>query len=397
MTAAKTSDAIICDVAIVGGGLAGGLIALALAGKRPDLDVRIIESGAVLGGNHLWSFFDSDIAPPDRWLVEPLICHRWAEGYDIAFPAHSRTLAGVYNSIESRHFDRIVRDKVAADCIISARVTSVTPSDTKLDDGRTITARHVIDARGPGDLSTLEAGWQKFVGETLTISGGHGLTRPIVMDATVDQAEGYRFVYCLPFDAQTVFVEDTYYSDTPDLDVDLVRDRIADYAASHSWQIAARGHSESGVLPVVVSGDFERYWNSTGAGIAKAGLRAGLFNPTTGYSLPDAVRLAATMPDLVDLDGAAFAAAVKKISERTWQRGRFFRILDTMLFHAADPAKRYIVLQRFYRLSPKLIARFYSGTTTLADKIRILSGKPPVAIGRAIGALLGVRNLRHKK
>ena len=48
-----------CDVAIVGGGLAGGLIALALRRQRPDLDVRIVESGTRLGGNHLWSFFAS--------------------------------------------------------------------------------------------------------------------------------------------------------------------------------------------------------------------------------------------------------------------------------------------------------------------------------------------------
>ena len=31
-----------CDVAIVGGGLAGGLLALALAKKRPDCDVRLM-------------------------------------------------------------------------------------------------------------------------------------------------------------------------------------------------------------------------------------------------------------------------------------------------------------------------------------------------------------------
>jgi len=55
------------DLLIAGGGLAGGLIALALREKRPDLDVTIIEAAPRLGGNHIWSFFDSDIAPADRW------------------------------------------------------------------------------------------------------------------------------------------------------------------------------------------------------------------------------------------------------------------------------------------------------------------------------------------
>jgi lycopene beta-cyclase len=383
-----------CDLAIVGGGLAGGLIALALAEKRPALDVRIIEAGTVLGGNHLWSFFDTDIAPEHRYLVQPLICHSWADGYDIAFPTHARTLDAVYNSIESQRFDAVVRAAVPSERIICAKVTAIEPHIVTLDGDRTLSARHVIDARGPGDFSTLEVGWQKFVGEAITISGGHGLTRPIVMDATVDQIDGYRFVYCLPFDAETVFIEDTYYSDTPDLDVELVRDRIADYAAVHSWQIAKRGHKESGVLPVVVGGSFEKYWNSTGADTAKAGLRAGMFHPTTGYSLPDAVRFAGEMPRLVDLDDKDFARAVKDQAEATWKRGGFYRMLDTMLFHAADPADRYKVLERFYTLSPALIQRFYSGTTTIADKIRTLSGKPPVSIWRAAGALLGLRHPR---
>ena len=38
------------------------------------------------------------------------------------------------------------------------------------------------------------------------------------MDATVEQQDGYRFVYCLPFTSTSVFVEDTYYQDTPMLD-----------------------------------------------------------------------------------------------------------------------------------------------------------------------------------
>jgi lycopene beta-cyclase len=59
-----------------------------------------------------------------------------------------------------------------------------------------------------------------------------------------------------------------------------------------------------------------------------------------------------------------------------------------MLFKAAEPADRYLVLQRFYRLPASLIARFYAGRSTLADKVRVLIGKPPVRIGRAIRAVL---------
>ncbi|MGJ3628709.1 lycopene cyclase family protein [Sphingomonas sp. MMS24-JH45] len=87
MSASRT-----CDLAIVGGGLAGCLIALAVRAKRPDVRLLVIDSGEAIGGNHLWSFFDADIARDHRWLMERLVVHAWP-GYDIAFPAHRRTIA----------------------------------------------------------------------------------------------------------------------------------------------------------------------------------------------------------------------------------------------------------------------------------------------------------------
>ena len=51
---------------IAGGGLAGSLLALAMAERRPDVPLMLIEAGETFGGNHLWSFFDSDVDPEDR-------------------------------------------------------------------------------------------------------------------------------------------------------------------------------------------------------------------------------------------------------------------------------------------------------------------------------------------
>jgi lycopene beta-cyclase len=62
-------------------------------------------------------------------------------------------------------------------------------------------------------------------------------------------------------------------------------------------------------------------------------------------------------------------------------------MLNKMLFRAALPHERYKVLERFYTLGPSLIQRFYAGQSSAADKVRILSGKPPVPIGKAIKAL----------
>ncbi|MBU3077479.1 lycopene beta-cyclase CrtY [Sphingomonas quercus] len=379
------------DLAIVGGGLAGGLTALALARRRPDLNIVLIEQAGQLGGNHVWSFFASDVEAEDAALLAPLVAHRW-EGHDVAFPTLRRTLAGGYRSITSARFDAVLREAIPAARILTGRgVAQVTAEAVALADGSVIAARAVIDARGAGDLGRLDCGWQKFVGQTLRLEAPHGLARPIIMDATVDQSEGYRFVYVLPVAADRLFVEDTYYSDTPELDRDRLAGRIAAYAAARGWRVQAVEHEERGVLPVVMGGDFERYWRSTGDGIAKAGVRAGLFHPTTGYSLPDAVALARHVAALPDPAAPDLPAQLHAFARARWQSRGFYRMLDRMLFRAAPPADRWRVLERFYRLDEGLVARFYAARSTAFDRLRIVAGRPPVPILHAIPAIMGWR------
>ncbi len=385
-----------CDLAIVGGGLAGGLIALALAKRRPGLDVRLIEGGAVIGGNHLWSFFATDIAPADRWIVEPLICYDWSS-YDIAFPAHGRTIDAHYYSIESERLDAVVRAALPPQAVMTGRrVAELGPAGVLLEDGDRIDAKGVIDARGAGDFSALDLGWQKFVGRDYALRTPHDVARPVVMDATVPQVDGYRFVYVLPFSPTRLFVEDTYYSDTPDLyrarpggqNSDPIGERLASYVEAGGWQIDHVVREEQGALPVALGGDFESYWRPGGKGVAKAGMRAALFHPTTGYSLPDAVRTASLIARTTDLSGAGLHELTHGFAAQTWRARRFYRMLDKMLYRAGAPDERYRILERFYRLNPELVGRFYAGQTTMIDQARILMGKPPVKISAAIRAIM---------
>ncbi|MGQ7440678.1 lycopene cyclase family protein, partial [Streptococcus suis] len=105
---------------------------------------------------------------------------------------------------------------------------------------------------------------------------------------------------------------------------------------------------------VAIGGDFDAYWRSGGAGVAKVGMRAGLFHPTTGYSLPDAVRTAALLAATRDLSGAALHATTYGHAKAVWRSRGFYRMLDAMLFRAAEPEERYRVLERFYRLDAGL-------------------------------------------
>lgn len=359
------------SITILGGGLAGGLIAYALAERRPEVAIELVEAGETLGGNHVWSFFDSDVVDEDRWIVEPFISHSW-DSYEVRFPAHRRTISARYNSIESERFDQVLRERLPRDAV---RLGAIGEAGE-------------IDARGPGDIACLDAGWQKFVGLLLNTATPHGLTRPVVMDATVDQIDGYRFVYVLPFGPNQLFVEDTYYSDDPALDVDAVRSRVLAYAAAQGWQVTPANRIETGVLPVVIGGDFDAYWRSTGTDRAKAGMRAGLFHATTGYSLPDAVRLASAIAKAPDVSPDSLVSLTRGHAERAWRGRGFYRMLDTMLFRAAHPHERYRIMERFYTLPEPLIARFYAAKSTRFDRLRILTGKPPIPIPRALGAIL---------
>ncbi|WNO53822.1 lycopene beta-cyclase CrtY [Stakelama saccharophila] len=380
-----------CDIAIVGGGLAGGLIAMALARKRPDVRIRLIEAGDTLGGNHLWSFFASDIADGDRWLVAPLVSHGWT-GYDVHFPGHDRFLKQGYYAIESHRFDRVVRRSLPDGAVLTRRkVLGTSARAVVLADGDRVEARGVIDCRGAGDLSHLDCGWQKFLGHEIALDEPHDMVRPTIMDATVEQHDGYRFVYSLPFAATRMFVEDTYYSDTPDIDTRVLERRIAAYVAQRGWAAHEVVRTEAGALPVAMGGNFDAYWQAGGSNVAKAGMRGGQFHPLTGYSLPDAVRTAMLVAGQRDLSGAALHDLLYRHARRLWRQRKFYRLLSRLLLRAAEPGERYRVLERFYRLDAGLIARFYAGRSGLSDKARVLIGRPPVPIGRALAVLRETR------
>jgi lycopene beta-cyclase len=387
MQAAPVSEA---PLLIIGGGLAGCLVALALAERRPGHPFLLIEAGPRFGGNQVWSFFDTDVEPHDRWLTALVRTRRWSD-HEVHFPAGSRVIDIGYNSIRAQHLDEAVKQRLRPTHYrLNDPVELVAPDHVCLASGERLAGSAVLDMRGFTPVCGVALAWQKFVGLYCRIASGHGLQRPIVMDARVDQGDDYRFVYLLPFSPTELLIEDTYYSDEPGMRSEQVKERIRDFARSRGWGEIQEYGAERGVLPIILSGSVEAFWPDAEAGVARLGLRGGFFHPTTGYSLPDAIANAALLANQPDLSGPALYQLFRSRADRLWRRRGFYRLLNRMLFQAALPGHRYRVLQHFYRAPPLAIARFYAGQSSLLDKIGILSGRPPVPLFPAIKAMASV-------
>ena len=373
------------DMIIVGAGLSGLLTAWRCLDVNPSLTVMIIEASDKIAGDHTWSFNVTDVALELRDWIKPFIAHQW-DSYDVKFPKRERTLDITYCTGNSETLRACVQPHIDSGRLqvkLKTRVIELQADYVILHNEQKLTANCVLDARGFEPNENVFLGYQKFVGRTIRTKEPHGLKRPIIMDATVEQLGGYRFVYCLPFNEHEILVEDTYYTDGPELSENEVTARIDDYINAKGWADHELVRQEKGVLPITLAVDEDT--RSPQA----IGIHGGFYHAVTGYSFPDAIIVA----NNIALDRRRDLSYFRQMSIEGWppelrklhiQRERFFRLLNRMLFRAAKPEERYTVLQRFYGLNQGLIERFYAGQLKWYDKLRILIGKPPVPVSKAL-------------
>ncbi|MEM9029281.1 MAG: lycopene beta-cyclase CrtY [Pseudomonadota bacterium] len=371
------------DVILVGGGLANMLIALRLAALRPNLKVALIERGPVIGGNHTWSCHATDLTPSQAAWMDPFMSYRW-DSQRVDFPGFGRQLATGYRTMVSPDLAAHVAAVPGLDVLTNQTVATVTPESVGLESGQQLRSPLVIDGRGALREQPLALGFQKFYGLEVETRSPHGRREPVIMDATVPQLDGYRFVYTLPMTPTRILIEDTYYSDGSELSTSSLEQRVLAYAEAKGWDVASIVREERGILPIALAGDIDAHWSALGSEIPRVGLRAWLFHATTGYSLPYAVRVADEIAAAPTLTSVAIAQLTEKISRDEWDNQSFMRLLNRFLFVGARPAERVAVMARFYKLSEGLIQRFYAGRSTLRDKARVFFGRPPIPIGRAL-------------
>ena len=176
--------------------------------------------------------------------------------------------------------------------------------------------------------------------------------------------------------------------------------RIRDYIESQlnitSYEVARR---ETGILPITIAIKPDVYAPMS------IGIRGGYYHAVTGYSFPDAAKVADKLAHQIlslvnggqKITNRNLQLAMQNMQREHYSAERFFRLLNRMLFRAAKPQERYMVLQRFYGLGEGLIERFYAGDLTWRDKVRILIGKPPVPVFKALQNLSESAFIRRER
>lgn len=374
---------------MVGGGLHGGLIALALLDARPEARLVLFEREATLGGNHTWSFHEASVPAAARRWFAPLVEHRWPR-YTVRFPGLERTLALPYATCSSARLAAVVAARLAAApraaLRLDSEVAEVGRDGVRLATGELVPGRLVVDARGPRAISEPSvqgetSGYQKYLGLEVELAEAIDPEAALLMDATVEQrdADGtgggaFRFMFMLPLSSTRALVEDTCFSNQPRMDLAHVRQRTLEW-------LAARGHpaprivrEEHGRLPMP--------WRALGpiprAAPLVAGIRGGWSHPATGWSVPIALRLACFVA--ARTPGEVFGADFDALATGQEQQAQFAHLLNELLFCAAEPAKRWMVFRHFYELPDDLAVRFYDLTLTAGDKRRMFLRKPPPGV-----------------
>ena len=359
------------DLLLVGGGLSSVLLAIAFRSYRPNASVLLVEAKKNLLGNQTWSFHNQDLAlrsiNPD-WIM-PLVNRTWPE-YNVTFPNYERNLQLTYHSIRASSL-RAHFQKLGIPHLLESKVTQISGTSATLSDGKCIDAHLVIDGRGYQQTDSFKGGYQKFYGQWLKTTQPHNLKAPILMDANVSQADGFHFMYVLPWDQQLLLLEDTYYTLSKELDTNRSRKVIGEYQKQHGWNDADLIEEESGTLPIPFS--IKRPSHPSG------GLRGALFHPTTGYSFPFAAHMAQWLAENKKIGNLTENIWLAKQNRALTTQHLFYR-LNRAWFQLSPPHERYKFIEHFYKLPESVISSFYSGQFGWKARIQLFARKPPVPI-----------------
>jgi len=356
-------------IVIAGGGLAACMAALAMARLRPDVPLLIVEEAATFGGEGYRTFADAELGQDGAELLGPLAVERWP-GFYVAFPGFSRKLKAEWAGLAADGLHRTMVETLdPKQYRLGTKVVAVREDALVLDGGETIKAEGAIDARGAANLATLDLIHETRLERDYLLKAPHRVDRPVLIDATVDQAGGLRFMQCVPLGEDRLIVADVCISERGQHD-DQAGARLDAYLAARGWMKKRIASEQARARPLPAGGDFAAFWRLGGARVAKLGLRGGFVNPATGRTIADAVGNALLLAGQRDFSGSALHDLFEAEAKAAWKKREALRAVPAALA-GAKPEARLALLERLYRLDAGLIARLQADQLGLIDRMRL--------------------------
>jgi lycopene beta-cyclase len=356
-------------IVIAGGGLAGSLAALAMARHRPDVPLLIIEEAETVGGTGIRTFSGAELGDEGAALIGGEAIARWP-GIYLSFPGLNRNLRVDWSGFGAVDLHRALVETLAPKQYrLGTRVVAVREDALVLDGGEEIRAEGAIDARGPGNLSTLELLYEARLEREYVFAAPHKVDRPVLIDANVAQDGALHFMQCIPLSADRLVVGDVMVSERVQPDAEAGA-RLDAYVAARGWQAEGSEGEHVWVRPLPYGGDFAAFWRLGGARVAKLGLRGGFVHPLTGRTLGDAVTNAMLLTRQRDFSAGALHDLFEAEAKQAWKKRELLRAV-TAAFARARPEQRRDLLAGLYRLSPGTIAGLNAGDLGWLDRMRV--------------------------
>lgn len=362
------------DVLIIGGGLSGLSLALALIDNASELTVAVVEPRTRYQDDRTWSFWG-----PVHHRMDSLVSHRWPRwcfGLADSDPQTIDYPSMPYQSIASIDFYRHAADRIGASDTVTLYLGEAIEHceqrrDTEGSSWRAhspdheFNARVVIDTRPPPtEQFQTSALYQCFVGDVIDITDAFDPACLELMTDMASDAHGLSFTYCLPFSPNQALVEITRFSPQP-VDWAVLEDDLQALKARRGWLDAPIQRTERGQLPMGMAPR-----QATDSGYVYAGTSAGGLRAATGYGFWRIQRWAQHCAASLDADMTPLAHPPEpKI--QGWMDGLFLQVLR----HHPKRAPEFF-FRLYQRVRADVLVRFLSDQSSAIDKLKVVLSLP---------------------
>jgi lycopene beta-cyclase len=362
--------------------------------KGVDAPILVLDRKRAFEDDRTWCFWDVEPTPFTHLAIK-----EWRSWnfLSVGGSVTQTTNRYPYKCLASRDFYKCALDRLAESPNVTLRLGEEVRGCTEVNgqvrvetSGGTLSARQVFDGRGlpPGSLAFEEARrratWvpQKFVG--LRIRARRPVFDPercTLMDFTVDQSRGLRFVYVLPMEGREALVENVYLSETP-ISQEEHRAEIGAYLASvyglspDEYEVLGE---ERGYIPMT---DYAFPWR-LGQRTHNIGMLGGETRPSTGYTFLRIQRRCRAL-------AAAIASGVDTPERYYFRRIDLLDSLFLRFMRERSGECPEVYRRMFAGVSPDSLVRFLTEKSTPLDEARLIRALPKTPFLKlAVRTLLG--------